>query len=364
MNSRIIDYTAVDRADQPDVLPRLVEDFARAYPDQRILVIGCGDNYVRQISLASDGFPANVIRHYMEFSLLDRLANKQSFYELCDQGGITHPATFIYDESTGGRLDLGFEPPYIVKPANSVTWWENPFVGQRKVHLEKDLAGLKTLLSTIYAHGYPDSMIIQEYIPGNDSQVYTVTQYYDSAGVMRLNCVGRVLLEEHTAHGFGNSAVTLSVDLPELDGQLSGLLLANAYRGYACFDIKFDERDQQFKVFEVNTRQPRSNYYVTGSNMNITKFIVEDLVYGRQLEPELQVSDPYLWHVTSKQVARQCASQAGLLAAVDALIDNGRSGNPLDYAADRHPARRLWLARYTYQQGRKYQEYRQDVLNA
>ena len=353
----IINYQAVPRADQPDVLPQLVIDFARTYSDRKILLLGCGDNYVRRISEAKELFPENVIAPYMDFPDLYRLANKQSFYELCDNMAIEHPKTFIYRENFGGQLDLDFAAPYIVKPATSVSWWENPFPDQRKVHLVEDIDELKTLLSTIYAHGYPDEMIVQEYIPGDDSNLIVLTQYFDQQGVLRLSCSGRVLLEEHTAKGIGNSAVILSEDHLDLAERLAALLQSQGFSGFACFDIKFDQRDGLYKVFEVNTRQGRGNYYVTGSGLNIARFITEDLVYQRQLFPELKIREPFLWHVTPESVVYQCATAAGMAERVAELIKTGRSGNPLDYPADRNLKRTLWLAKYNRQQKDRYNEF-------
>ena len=358
-HTRIIDYRSVARADQPDVLPDLITGFATRHPNQRIMVFGCGDNYVRRISMAKHSYPENVIVPYMEFDDLYRLANKQSFYAICDQHQIEHPATFIYQEKTGGLLDLDFDAPYIVKPANGVAWWENPFDGQRKVHLVDDISELKTLLSTIYAHGYPDEMIIQEYIPGGDSNLLVLTQYFDSIGVLRMSCAGRVLLEEHTAYGIGNSAVIISEDHLELADQLASLLAAQNYRGFACFDIKFDQRDGRYKVLEVNTRQGRGHYYVTGSGLNVARFVTEDLVYGRQLVPELSLSQPFLWYVTSLNVVRQAGIAAGMQEQVEELMRTNRAGNPLDYAADRSVQRTLWLTKYMRQQEQRYNEYMQ-----
>ncbi|MCL2137298.1 MAG: ATP-grasp domain-containing protein [Coriobacteriia bacterium] len=358
-HTSIIDYQSVPRADQPDVLPGLINDFANTYADQQILVFGCGDNYVRRISSAKGSYPDNVVVPYMDFPDLYRLANKQSFYAICDQYGIVHPATYIYREPDGGLLDLAFEAPYIVKPANSVSWWENPFDEQRKVHLVEGFEELKALLSTIYAAGYPDEMIIQEYIPGDDYNLIVLTQYFDQHGVLKMSCSGRVLLEEHTAHGIGNSAVIISEDHLEIADQLGSLLANEGFRGFACFDIKYDGRDGKYKVLEVNTRQGRGHYYVTGSGLNVARFVTEDLIYNRPLLPELKAIEPYLWYVTPLSVARQCAIDAGLKDQVDEVLRSGRSGNPLDYRADRSFPRSLWLAKYTRQQGERYQEYKQ-----
>lgn len=172
-----------------------------------------------------------------------------------------------------------------------------------------------------------------------------------------MSCGGRVLLEEHTAKGVGNSVVVISMDLPGLAEQLTALLRGLAYTGFASFDIKFDQRDQGFKVFEVNTRQARNNYYVTGSNMNIARLVTDDMVYGRKLDPDLSVTDPFLWHVTPRSVVRRCAEAAGLLEQADSLLTAGRSANPLIYRDDMSPQRALWLARYTASQGRMYKDH-------
>ena len=57
--------------------------------------------------------PAARKRHrpLIDGALLDTLINKEKFYELCDQHGIDHPATFIYDKSMGHDFTLPWGPP-------------------------------------------------------------------------------------------------------------------------------------------------------------------------------------------------------------------------------------------------------------
>ena len=94
-------------------------------------------------------------------------------------------------------------------------------------------------------------------------------------------CLGHVLLEEHTPHGLGNHAVIITEPNQELMKRVRNLLEDLHYVGFSNFDIKFDRRDGKYKFFEINTRQGRSNYYVTGSGFNVAKYIVEEYVYGK-----------------------------------------------------------------------------------
>ena len=47
------------------------------------------------------------------------------------------------------------------------------------------------------------------------------------------------------------------------------------YTGFSNFDIKVGDDPTDFRVFEINLRQGRSNYYVTASGMNIARLVVE-----------------------------------------------------------------------------------------
>ena len=108
-----------------------------------------------------------------------------------------------------------------------------------------------------------------------------VTNYSDQNGKVRLMCLGHVLLEEHTRHGIGNHAVIITEHEPELCEKLRIFLEDIQFTGFSNFDVKYDQRDGKYKVFEINCRQGRSNYYVTGAGHNLARYLVEDRIEGK-----------------------------------------------------------------------------------
>jgi D-aspartate ligase len=331
--SRIIDYTSVEDADRQDVLRALVNGFARAHSGRRILLLGCGDNYVRSIIANKGAYEENVIAPYVDLALFETLTHKERFYELCRERGVDYPDTAVHRAQTGRDYEMPFEGPYIIKPANGVSYWEHPFAGQNKVFKAKTREETDGILDRIYAAGYDDSVIIQNFIPGDDSFMRVLTCYSDRNGRVRLSCLGHVLLEEHTPHGIGNHAVILTEYSESLQTQLAGLLEDLRYTGFSNFDLKYDRRDGKFKVFELNARQGRSNYYVTGAGENIARYLVEDRVFERDLQPKF-VTERSLWMVVPKRVAFSYTPRTPYRAEMKRLMREGRCVNPLLYKAD------------------------------
>lgn len=140
-------------------------------------------------------------------------------------------------------------------------------------------------------------------------------------------CLGHVLLEEHTPHGLGNHAVIITEPNKELMMRVKDLLEELHYVGFSNFDIKYDRRDGKFKFFEINTRQGRSNYYVTGSGFNVAEYIVEDFVYGKEL-PLRYAKEEHLWMVVPKAVAFKYVKDPALKAKMKKLIKEKKVVNP------------------------------------
>ncbi|MBU5436040.1 ATP-grasp domain-containing protein [Pseudoflavonifractor sp. MSJ-37] len=343
MGSDIIDYRVCEKNDEPEVVLANVKKVAEEFPDRKVIVLGCGDNYLTSIACNLPNFPENVIAPYIDLATMEVLIHKEKFYELCDQYGIDHPATFVYKKGMGHDFELPFSGPFVVKPAESATYWDHPFDTQKKAYILQTREEVDKTLDEIYEHGYEDSLIIQDFIPGDDSYMRVVTNYSGEDKKVRLMCVGHVLLEEHTRHGIGNHAVIITESEPELCAKLRHLLESIGYTGFSNFDVKFDQRDGKFKVFEINTRQGRSNYYVTGAGYNLARYLVEDRIEHKPC-PLTVTENRHLWMVIPKQVAFDYIPKK-YHGDMQALMDQGQWVNPLFYKADKNLIHKLRILR-------------------
>ena len=353
--SDIIDYRVCPKNEDPETFRQNVADVAAEFAHKTVLVMGCGDSYVKLAAENKEFFPANCIAPYIAGDTIGKLNNKEYFYELCDQFGIDHPGTFVYRKEMGHDFELPFQAPYICKPSNGVAYWEHPFEGNEKVFTCPDRKNLEEVLDKVYAAGYPDTMIIQDFVPGDDSNMRVLTCYSDRNAKVKLMCLGHVLLEEHTPHGIGNHAVILTEVNEEICQKVKAFLEEMNYVGFSNFDIKYDTRDGKYKFFEINCRQGRSNYYVTGAGYNIAKLLVEDRVEGKDL-PFVLADNPSLWRVVPRKVAYDFIVSE-YHDEMKARIREGREVTPLFYDKDKAFGRTLRMKKNLLGHFKKFKQY-------
>lgn len=355
-NSKIIEYHPDPRIDTDEYFLTTMNGFAKEHADKKIVLIGCGDSYVALISKHKSDLEKNIIAPYIDFDLMDSLQQKELFYQLCEKHGVNYPGTLIYDSSMGLDFEVKFQYPVILKPSDSIKYWEHPFPGQNKVYTIKDRAELEKVIQDIYGAGYPDKLIIQDMIPGNDEYMNVLTVYSDKNGKVKMMCFGHVLLEEHTPHGIGNHAVIITELHEDVMLRVKKLLEDLHYVGYSNFDIKFDKRDGKYKFFEINTRQGRSNYYVTGSGFNVAKYIVEEYVYGKELPFEM-AKEEHLWMVVPKAVAFKYIKEEANLKKMRRLIKEKKAVNPVFMKGDAKPKRFLAMTKTYFSHFIKFKKY-------
>ncbi len=354
-DSDIMTLVANPKIDINEVFLENINDFARKNIHKTILLVGCGDNYVKVISSNLPNLESNIIAPYMPFDRIEPLTDKENFYKLCEEYQIPYPQTHIlYPDST---VNVPFGPPYVIKAADSVEYWRFPFDGQDKVFIVDTEEQLNDTVEKIFTSGYNKSVVIQEFIPGNDTNMRVLTCYSNGQGKVELMALGHVLLEEHTPKGVGNHAVILNEYNPELCNKYKAFLEALSYKGFSNFDIKYDSRDGQYKAFELNPRQGRSNYYVTNSGHNLAKLLVDEYINKKENGSLKIVDNQRLWMIVPKGVAFKYIVLEKYRKEMRRLIFENLYSNPLIYAKDRNLKRKLRIFKNLLSHYAKFKKY-------
>ena len=362
--TRIIKFTIVEHIDDPEVMIKTLTDFADEHKDATLIAFGCTDDYASMLIHYGDRLRPRYIVPYIGPELFERLAYKASFYEDCDRHGILYPKTKIItpESDLGTELveeNLGFSYPIIIKPSASAVYWRYPFDGMKKVYTAASSGEAGIIISRIYSSGYPEKIILQDMIPGDDSKMRVLTAYSDREGKVRMMCLGHVLLEEHTPKGLGNHCAIITEANRPLMERFKAYLEETGFVGYSNFDIKYDERDGTFRAFEINLRLGRSNYYVTSSGCNIAKYIVDEYVLGKKAEGTYFCENESFWHSVPKGVVYSYCRDASLVAKAKSLTKAGKAHPSLWYSPDvcMNPKRFFYLIMHGKNHYGKFKKY-------
>lgn len=339
------------------ILKRVAQKYAA--PNQQLLLIGTNDFYVRLIIEHQDELREDYVFNYMSEDLMNNLLVKKNFYRLCDEHGLDTPETYFYSCREQGVFDKDVRFPLIVKPSNGVEYYKNKFPGQQKVYRAESLQELQHVLDQVNASGYKEDMIIQDFIPGDDTFMWDSVFYVNSKGKAELGTLAQVVLQEHTVTAIGNYTALITRYDEELLKKLQYFLEAVGYQGFANFDLKYDARDGKYKVFEVNIRQGRSSYYTTACGHNMAKYIVDDVIYGKEKELTY-LNTEYLFTVVPKIVLNKFVDNHEVNQECRRLIREGKWGNPMFYKGDTNLKRKFYLVARQVNYYRKYKNNQWD----
>ncbi|MBS7344798.1 MAG: carboxylate--amine ligase [Caryophanon sp.] len=321
----------------------------------QLLLVGTNDLYVRLIIENRDVLQEHFVFNYLQEDVMNDLQYKANFYKLCEQYGLDAPTTFFYSCASTEPFNETMMFPVIVKPSNGIEYSQHKFTGQQKVYKVQDEQELHSVIEMIRASGYRDELIIQDYIPGEDTAMWDSVVYMSSKGKPQLVSFAQVVLQEHTVTAIGNYTALISRYNEEMMTKLVGFLQAVGYEGFANFDLKYDERDGKFKVFEVNIRQGRSSYYVTALGHNMARYFVEDLIENKEKECTY-LEGEVLFSVVPKIVLKKFVADEAVQKDIRRLIKADKLVNPLFYPKDRHFKRKLYLAARQVNYYKKYKE--------
>ncbi|MGW6130452.1 carboxylate--amine ligase [Cellulomonas sp. NPDC055163] len=359
-DSRIVDNVLVADGHDPRQLVDTLVEVARGLTGRRLVLMANSDWLVRVVVQHRDELEPYYVVPFLSADLLDQISDKATFAEICERIGISVPRTVVQDFARAGEpgwqpvpVPAGITYPLIAKAASSADYQDVEFEGKKKVFEISEPAELDRLWVSLAGAGFRGRFVVQELIPGDDTQMRSITAYVDSRGQITLLCSAHVLLEEHTPSGLGNPAAMITTRIDPMLEQARRFLTETGYVGFANFDVKVDPRDGSYRFFEVNPRIGRNNYYVTAAGANPMRFLVEDRVEGRAVEPVV-VEKEILYAIVPHRLLLRYVADPALAAKVKGLIKAGAVAHPLRYAQDSGPKRVAYVTLALVNQVRKF----------
>ena len=342
--SRIVNVHLIEHFDSDPTFIENMRQVAKIHADApgKLLLIACGDTYAQLVSKHKDELSQWFICPYVDYELLKRLNSKESFYQVCEEYHLPYPATKIVTKSmyeSNATITAPFEFPVALKPTDSVEWLNIRFEGRKKAFTIHSQVELTNTIAKIYDNGYTSDLILQDFVPGDDSNMRTLNCYVDQYHHVKMMCLGHPLLEDPTPSSIGNYVAIMPAFDQDLYDQIKTFLEAIKFTGFANFDMKYDHRDKTFKLFEINIRQGRSSFFVTLNGYNLASWPVRDYIVGDlKDEPTVYGNDDHskykLWLGVPERVFKQYSADNEAKKEALQLLKEKRYGTTVFYKPD------------------------------
>lgn len=356
--SNIVDISYNKCLWQEDEFLKAIYDFKRNHGDKLTLLISSNETYAKFISknsrkLSLDGF----IFNYPKIDILESFIMKEKFYKTYVNYGIDLPKTYYFDCLNEKVFKKEIDYPVILKPSNVIMYNHLSFEGKNKIYKVNNLEELNLIITKILKSGYRDYLIIQDFIPGDDSYLFDAVAYVSKDHKVKLLSLAQIGLQDHRSNMVGNATVLINGynqfgKTEMVEKQLKTFLEKIDYQGFAEFDLKYDYRDNKFKVLEVNARQGRSSYYITPLGYNLVKLLVDDLIYNKDLKYKF-LDDKVLLSFVPLGVIKKNIKNVKYVEEVLKLWNNNRI-NPISYNKDNNFKRKLYLVKKHFGYYREY----------
>lgn len=332
---------------------KILDNFYEEHKNEKILLVSSTENYIELISKNREYLEKKFYFNYPSNKIIDSLINKEVFYKkYMDNGIIDLPKTIYYNVKTDKEIKIDFEYPIIVKPANVVKYRHMDFEGKNKIYKVESKEELEEIINKIRNGGYDDTLIIQEYIEGDDSLLFDSVIYASKDKKVKRISFAQIGLQEHTKELVGNAAVLINGynefnNSEEIIKKIKDFSEYIGIEGFAEFDLKYDRKSKKFKLLEINPRQGRSSYYLTPLGCNLIELLYLDLIKKEKLEYKVLDKEVMLSFVPKKIIKDYIVNKTYRDKALELYKD---SVNPIVYNKDKSLKRNYLL----YKKNKRY----------
>jgi predicted ATP-grasp superfamily ATP-dependent carboligase len=226
-----------------------LEREAGRFPEPPVL-FPCTDNSVRLLSAGRDRL-AGYRLALPEHDVVEMLIEKPSMERYAREHGFRVPNTV----EIGRREDLEaacgeLRFPCVLKPASKDARWV-AHTSQKAF----EVADAESLLARYDAcAGWSDRFIVQEWIEGPESALYSCNVYFSSGAEPLVAFVARKIRQWPPSTG--TSALGVECRADEVCEETLRLFRSVGYHGLGYVEMKFDERTGHYSLIEPNVGRP------------------------------------------------------------------------------------------------------------
>lgn len=234
-----------------------------------------------------------------EWEEMSKLYNKKYLYRIAEENGIPYPKTIEVESLKDIKEKLtGIQAPYIVKPQTTVSQNEIAKCGITSYHRTQKFENEDALyewVCLLLKNNVDFPVLIQEFIPGEATTLYTLTSYSDANGELLAGSVGHKLRQFPPVAGRITSGVLHhDENLFELGRKF---LKQVNFHGLANTEFKYDARDGKYKLMEINTRLGAWNYSALYAGLNLIEVAVTDTLGKQYIGKEhTDDKDGHIWY--------------------------------------------------------------------
>ena len=360
--TKILNMRHVENLWDEQVFLNELDKYYEEHKDEKILLVSSNETYGEFIAKNQDSLKDKFYFNYPSVELQRTLVNKELFYKTYANSVIDLPKTIYFKVNTDKEITEDINFPVIVKPANVVKFKHITFTGKKKIYKLEDMESLKQVIGYFENSEYNDTLIIQEYIPGDDSHLHDAVVYCGKDGKVKFISFAQIGLQEHQILMIGNAAVLINgyTEFPGREKQIAKIkefMESIHYQGFAEFDMKYDEREDKYKVMEINARQGRCSYYVTPCGYNLIEVLAKDLIYNVQMDYEICDKEQLLTYVPKSVVKKYVTNDKFREKALSLWKTRV---NPLKYKKDNGFLRFLLLQKIDHNYRKNYKAIKWD----
>jgi predicted ATP-grasp superfamily ATP-dependent carboligase len=231
-----------------------------------------------------------------DWSLVQRLIEKQHTYELAEQLKIPYPRTELcetLDDINQKSGNLRF--PCLLKPCQGHQFFD---LFRKKVIVVQDGAELRGRF--LEFQSLKIKVMVQEIIPGEACEGVNYNSYIADGAPIAEFTAEKVRIDPPF---FGSPRVIVSKKIPQIIEPGRKLLRALGYQGFSCMEFKRDVRDGVYRLLEVNPRHNLSGSLAVACGINFPWIMYRDLV-DKKKEFRTDFLENIYWIDLTKDVMR------------------------------------------------------------